>query len=94
MTDIAELRQLADKPWRGACTECRGQLWFGESADEVSQLVRQHLETHLRVWAEPGREPATAPARTEINNTSASTERRWAPHVSAPATPFGFGHAP
>jgi len=38
--------------------------------------------------AEPG------PARTEINNTSASTERRWAPHVSAPATPFGFGHAP
>jgi hypothetical protein len=35
--------------------------------------------------AEPG------PPRQEINNTSATTERRWSPHAAPPATPFGFG---
>lgn len=37
-------------------------------------------------------DPAKAPAaKTEINNTAAGTERRWAPIAQAPATAFGFG---
>ena len=33
------------------------------------------------------------PARTEISNVAASTERKWAPHQDAPASPraIGFG---
>ena len=95
MTDTDELRRLAEKPWRGACTECRDQLWFADTAEEAWRLVREHAETHLRVWAHaaPPQPADPAPARTEINNTAASTERRWAPHVTAPATPFGFTSA-
>jgi len=38
------------------------------------------------------RDPQQQAAKTEINNTAAGTERRWAPHAAVPASAFGFGN--
>jgi hypothetical protein len=62
----------------------------------TARIIAKHLTAladeleHRGQPPEPG-SPEVTPARQEINNTAASTERRWAPHQEAPATPFGFG---
>lgn len=64
---------------------------LGALADELEMLDAGKPPQPDATPAGPkAAEPEPAPARTEINNTSASTERRWSPHVSAPAMPFGF----
>ena len=61
---------------------------------EARSEVYENCADDLERWQadQPATEPAQPPppAKTEINNTAATTERAWSPITRRPVTPFGF----
>ncbi len=65
---------------------------IGKLTDAEFDKYWAALGTVVRI-ASTASERTEQPARQEINNTSASTERKWSAHQDAPASPraIGFG---
>jgi hypothetical protein len=59
----------------------------------LAAVIHAVAAEYRKLDAPPSAAPAAAPARTEINCTSASTQQAWQPAQRAPAAAraFGFG---
>jgi hypothetical protein len=50
--DADNSRKILNAPWYGRCGACgNGTLWFGDTEEEVTALVEEHVKTaHVVVW--------------------------------------------
>jgi len=62
-----------------------------DPARVIASVIHAVVSEYRKLDAPPPPAAAAEPARTEINNTAASTAQAWQPHHRAPAAARAFG---